>query len=231
MKKGKDDLLLFTWLGLLTPFRQILQLLMRTKNQNPAIDTGWFKEQLRINRLSMRSLARQLGISPSAASYMLRGVSKIPQDKAQAMADLLGVDMLELYKRMGAPIDDAQRSVPVTHYMNTERKILPVPSGEIFTVPAPFETTASSICLQIRTTDMYDQWLLFTQGPKLAVRDAVNKLSLYEDASGDLYVAIIRGGYQRGTYDAHSAFNDGRVFKGVQVVWASPIAWIKPGLN
>jgi len=204
---------------------------MRTKNQNPAIDTGWFKEQLRINRLSMRSLARQLDISPSAASYMLRGVSKIPQAKAQAMADIFGVDLLELYKRMGAPIDDAQRSVPVTYYMDTERKILRVPSEEVFSVPAPFETTASSICLQIRTTDMYDQWLLFTQGPKLSVNDAVNKLNLYEDAEGHLYVAILRAGYQPGTYDAHSAFNDGRVFKGVQVAWASPIAWIKPDLS
>ena len=204
---------------------------MRTKDQNPAIDTDWFKEQLRIKRLSLRALARQLDISPSATSYMLRGVSKIPQAKAQAMADIFGVDLLELYKRMGAPIDDAQRSVPVTYYMDTERRILPVPSDEVFSVPAPFETTASSICLQIRTTDMYDQWLLFTQGPKLPVKDAVNKLSLYEEASGHLYVAIIRAGYQRGTYDAHSAFNDGRFFKGVQVAWASPIAWIKPALN
>ena len=204
---------------------------MRTKDQNPAIDTGWFKEQLRFKGLSVRALARHLDISASAASYMLRGVSKIPQDKAQAMADLFGVDLLELYKRMGAPIDDAQRSVPVTYYMDTARKILPVASEEIFSVPAPFETTASSICLQIRTTDMYDQWLLFTQGPKLPVNEAVNKLSLYEDAEGHLYVAIIRAGYQPGTYDAHSAFNDGRVFRGVQVVWASPIAWIKPDLN
>ena len=204
---------------------------MRTKNQNPAIDTGWFKEQLRIKGLSVRALARHLNISASAASYMLRGVSKIPQDKAQAMADLFAVDLLELYKRVGAPIDDAQRSVPVTYFMDTERKILPLPSEEVFSVPAPFETTASSICLQIRTTDMYDQWLLFTQGPKLPVNEAVNKLSLYEDAEGHLYVAIIRAGYQPGTYDAHSAFNDGRVFRGVQVVWASPIAWIKPDLN
>ena len=204
---------------------------MRTKNQNPAIDTGWFKEQLRIKGLSVRALARHLDISASAASYMLRGVSKIPQDKAQAMAELFGVDLLELYKRMGAPIDDAQRSVPVTYYIGTERKILSVPPEEIFSVPAPFETTASSICLQIRTTDMYDQWLLFTQGPKLTVKDAANKLCLYEDALGDLYVAIIRAGYQPGTYDAHSAFNDGRVFKGVEVTWASPIAWIKPDLN
>jgi len=144
---------------------------MRTKDQNPAIDTGWFKEQLRFKGLSVRALARHLDISASAASYMLRGVSKIPQDKAQAMADLFGVDLLELYKRMGAPIDDAQRSVPVTYYMDTARKILPVASEEIFSVPAPFETTASSICLQIRTTDMYDQWLLFTQGPKLPVNE------------------------------------------------------------
>jgi transcriptional regulator with XRE-family HTH domain len=204
---------------------------MRTKDQNPAIDTDWFKEQLRIKRLSLRALAQRLGISPSAASYMIRGVSKIPQDKAQTMADLFGVDLLELYKRMGAPIDDAQRSVPVEYCMTPERTIVRLPVDEVFEVAAPFETRASSICLQIRTTDMYDQWLLFTQGPKLDVKDAVNQLCLYEDSSSEFYVAVIRSGYKKGTYDAHSAFNDGKVIQDVHVAWAAPIAWIKPALN
>jgi len=204
---------------------------MRTKDQNPAIDTDWFKEQLRIKGLSTRSLARHLDISPSAASYMLRGVSKIPQDKAQTMADLFGVDLLELYKRMGAPIDDAQRMVPVEYYMNPERVIVRLPDEEVFEVPAPFETRSSSICVQIRTTDIYDQWLLFTQGPKLDVKDAVNRLCLYENTAGELYTAVIRAGYQKGTYDAHSAFNDGRVVRDIHVTWAAPIAWVKPALN
>ena len=211
--------------------KQTLHIVMRTKDQNPAIDTPWFKEQLRIKKLSVRAFARELDISPSAASYMIRGVSKIPQDKAEKMADLFGVDLLELYKRMGAPIDDAQRSVPIQYYMDVERRIRRVPDEEVFSVPAPFETTASSICVQIRTTDMYDQWLLFTQGPRLAAEDSLNRLSLYEDAAGDLYVAIIRAGYQPGTFDAHSAFNDGRVVRGVQVSWAAPIAWIKPAVG
>lgn len=204
---------------------------MRTKDQNPAIDTEWFKQQLRLKHLSMRALARYLNISASAASYMIRGVSKIPQDKAQAMADLFEVDLLELYKRMGAPIDDAQRSVPVEYYMNIDRAIQRLPTQEVFEVPAPFETRASSICLQIRTTDMYDQWLLFTQGPKVDAKEAINRLCLYENGSGELHVAVIRAGYRKGTYDAHSAFNDGRVFRDIEVAWAAPIAWIKPALQ
>ena len=204
---------------------------MRTKDQNPAIDTEWFKTQLRQRKLSLRAFARHLDISPSAASYMLRGVSKIPQRVAQAMADLFEVDLLELYKRMGAPIDDAQRSVPVEYVMNAERAILRLEAKEVFNVPAPFETRASSICVQIRTTDMYDQWLLFTQGAKLEVQDAVNNLCLYENQSGQLHIAVIRAGYRKDTYDAHSAFNDGRVVSGIEVVWAAPIAWIKPAVN
>ena len=204
---------------------------MRTKHQNPAIDTEWFKTQLRQQQLSMRGLARHLGVSPSAASYMLRGVSKIPQDKAQAMADLFGVDLLELYKRTGAPLDEAHRSVPVTYVMTPERAIAKLTVDQQFNVPAPFETRASSICVQIRTTDMYDQWLLFTQGTKLPAQEAVNNLCLYKNLSGQLHVAVIRSGYQKGTYDAHSAFNDGRVIHDIDVAWAAPIAWVKPAVH
>jgi len=201
---------------------------MRTKFQNPNIDRSWFQQRMDERKLTVRGIAKLLGTSPSTVSLMLRGVSKIPETFLPQLADLFGVDSVEILKRAGAPIVDQKRTVLVSHAMGEDREVRPLPETEQFSTAAPFDTRVSGFAVQIRLPGIYERWLVYGSGQKLEAAKAVNHLCIYRNTDGNMYVSVIKAGFMPGTYDSVSAFNDGTVVSDVQVEWAMPVTWIKP---
>lgn len=67
------------------------------------IDTDWFHRQLERRNLSVRSLARFLGVDPSAVSRMLQGERKMSADEQDKIASYLGLSLEEVaLRRRGA---------------------------------------------------------------------------------------------------------------------------------
>lgn len=63
------------------------------------IDSAWFYQQLEKEGRSLRSMARVLGLDPSAVSRMLRGERKMSAEEQDGIAAYLGVSLSELAVR------------------------------------------------------------------------------------------------------------------------------------
>lgn len=77
-----------------------------TKIQLPNIDSAWFKNKLTEKNLSIRGVARLMGLNPSTVSLMIAGKRGMPHQDAQKLADLLGVSLVEIYRRAGKPLSE-----------------------------------------------------------------------------------------------------------------------------
>ena len=201
---------------------------MRQKIQNPNLDRSWFQVRMDERQLSVRGMAKRLGTSPSTVSLMLRGISKIPESFLPELAEMFGVDSIEILKRAGAPLTDQKRTVPVSYCMTPERTVIEMPADEQFSTAAPFDTRTSGVGIQIRIPGIYERWLIYAGGQKMSAAQASGHLCFYCNAEGEMYVAVLKAGFRPGTYDAVSAFNDGTVVSDVSVEWAMPVVWIKP---
>lgn len=209
---------------------KVRTLTMRQRPQNPNIDDTWFKQQLAMRKLSVRGLAKSLDISPSAASLMLRGISKVPDHLVARLAEQLLVDPAEIYRRLGMPTRHIEPTVTVSHYLAENREICPLAPEARFEVASPAGISKDGFAIQVRAMGLYEHWMLFATGVKCSPDQVLNRLCLYMNTDNKQYVAIIRAGYLPGTFDAVSAFNDGTVVKDVHIEWAMTIAWIKPAV-
>lgn len=201
---------------------------MRRKHQNPNIDKSWFQHRMDERRLTIRGMAKQLGTSPSTVSLMLRGISKIPETFLPQLADMFGVDSVEILKRAGAPLVDQKRTVPVAFAMLEDRTVVKLSEDEQFVTAAPFDTRTSGFGVQIRAPGIYERWIVYGSGQKMSAAKAAGHLCVYQNTDGKMYIAVLKAGFKPGTYDSVSAFNDGTVVSDVQVDWAMPVTWIKP---
>ncbi|TPP11500.1 helix-turn-helix domain-containing protein [Rhizobium glycinendophyticum] len=57
------------------------------------IDSAWFYQQLEQEGRSLRAMARELGLDPSAVSRMLRGERKMSAEEQDGIAAYLGVPL------------------------------------------------------------------------------------------------------------------------------------------
>ena len=69
------------------------------------IDSAWFYQQLEKEGLSLRGMARALGLDPSAASRMLRGERKMSAEEQDGIAVYLGVSLPEVAARRRGEAD------------------------------------------------------------------------------------------------------------------------------
>lgn len=69
------------------------------------IDKKWFLSRLEEQHLSVRGLARQLGIDASAVSRTLSGLRKMQMDEAKQIAHFLRVPVSEVMRHAGVSID------------------------------------------------------------------------------------------------------------------------------
>ena len=69
------------------------------------IDKEWFFSRLEDQRMSVRGLARQLGIDASAVSRTLSGQRKMQMEEAKQIAHFLRVSVSEVMKHAGVSID------------------------------------------------------------------------------------------------------------------------------
>ena len=201
---------------------------MRKRIQNPHLDREWFLTELEKRKMSVRALGKHLGVSSTMASLMMRGVAKIPHDQAVKLADLFGVQTAEIYKRAGATLNDEKRVLIMSHYFDKDFHVLPLPSENQFNIDAPYDTPSTAFGIQMRTGDLYDNWILITSGIRLKPEEAANKLCVYDNADGNTYIAIIRPGYAPGTYNAVSALATGVTVENIEILKAMEINWIRP---
>lgn len=69
------------------------------------VDKAWFLTKLEDQKLSVRGLARQMGVDPSAISRTLSGERRMQMDEAKQIAHFLRVPVAEVMRHAGVSVD------------------------------------------------------------------------------------------------------------------------------
>lgn len=201
------------------------------KKQNPNIDTEWFKNKLEEKQLTVRGLAKHMGLHASTVSLMLRGIRSIHNPDAIKLADVFNVTPIEIFKRAGAPIEDEVRKIPVLMFIDTHGKVINVPPEAADNFVAPYDSPTNSYAVQVRTGRKYDGWMLVVNGTKLKPDDCLGSLVVYCTKDGEVNVGILRRGYISETFNVTNDMHNGDEapsIQNVKIMWCQPVIWIKP---
>lgn len=87
------------------------------------IDSAWFYQQLEKEGLSLRGMARALGLDPSAASRMLRGERKMSAEEQDGIAAYLGISLSEVAARRRGEVNGFGEKGQEDYHSNPVRKI------------------------------------------------------------------------------------------------------------
>lgn len=191
------------------------------------IDTAWFKARMADRRISQRSLARTLGMDPSALSLTFNGKRVMKIAEAAAIARLLGVPADEVMRAAGVRIASGGTMVPFVGYIDPSGEGHWEPMGE---TPHPCSGLPENIAaVQCRTSggplDHMDGWVLYKRDVTPGEKPEIGRLSICRVQSGVMYLGTPRRSFTRGKYDLIGPA--GRM-DAVNIEWHAPILLIQP---
>lgn len=202
---------------------------MTTYERRRNVDREWFQDRLDERNMSMRSLAKLMDVDPSTVSLMIRGLRGLNQDNAKKMADIFCCSTNEIYKRAGLPIEDEARLIEVSMYVDRNNTIHEIPEEARDRITAPFDTSMNAFAVQHRTGELHDGWMLIVDGSKLPPSKCVGSMSVFCDHNGRMGAGVIRKGYKADRFNVtHNIIAPEQSDSDLDLLWASPVLWIKP---
>jgi transcriptional regulator with XRE-family HTH domain len=187
----------------------------------------WLAEAMQKAGLNQSEIARRLGqqlgrtVQRSQVNKILLGNRTIRADELLALRNILGEAPLPTKKRPA--------TVPLRgRILSGGHAIMDDAGGA---VEAPYDATVRTAALTVEGNSLYPQaeqgWCLFyedTRSPPAA--GSLGKLCVVELDDGRIMVRRIEPGANDGTHDLWAV--NAPPIKGVRVLWASPVTWIKP---
>lgn len=190
--------------------------------------TEWFSQLLASRKLSQRGLAKLMDLDPGAVSLMLRGKRKMTNAEAHQISTILGVGITEVLRQAGIEVRDDVRYVKVTGYVDGDSLVTLFPRRTYDKVIGPADCPEGTYALQMRAPSTpSDGWMIFVSPAENDPRSHLNQLCCVALDNGEHVVSFVQRGYRSSTFNLlHSS---GRVLRtDANVVWASPVLWIKP---
>lgn len=193
------------------------------------MNTDWFRQLLATRKLSQRGLAKLMELDPAAVSLMLRGHRRMTPAEAHQMGTILGVSVTEVLRQAGIEVIDDVRRVKVTGYIDEGSVVTLFPKRTHDKVIGPADCPEGTYALQVRAPgNIKDGWMLFVSPSEDDPRAHLGRVCCVAVENGEHLVAVVQRGYRSGTFNLISASNGRAVRTDANVVWASPILWVKP---
>lgn len=208
----------------------------------PALDTEWFKAQMRKQNLSQRSVAKKLGINQSLISHMFFGRRRMTLEEADKWAKILQVPLIEVLDRSGLEGArkvlslDEKATCPIVGsitddlisdiYQGTPLGTAANPTGEKHVAALRFETLNGPF------KGLFGALLYFRIGAhdfgqNGVEGDIINRLCVVRARGVAHYlIRVVDRGFEAGTFTL-SLLNGEVREKNVSLVFATPVIWIK----
>lgn len=165
------------------------------------INTNWFRAKLAYRQLSIRGLAKQMGLDPSAVSLMLRGRREMKMHEAARIADILCVPIGEILRNAG--IKMPKQFIQITGYIdgNGEVFINQPPAGVI---EASQGTPARSFAIEAKTAGStygyMDRGVFICEQINQDCDSGLGMQCLVKIKNGPVLIGHLGRGYNKGTY-------------------------------
>lgn len=194
------------------------------KRKHMPIKTDWFRARLAEREISLRQLARDMNIDPSAVSLMLRGKRRMTMAEAKQIADLLVLPPTEVIRAAGVAIQEDMVSIPVKLYFSG----LGVASAasDSRKMQAPFDTPKNAFAGQVKhPASMFNGWM-FVISPIFTEPDrCIDRLVLAKIAK-ERRLGVLRRGYEQENYTVMPL--DAAPPADAPVESVQKIIWVKP---
>jgi transcriptional regulator with XRE-family HTH domain len=172
------------------------------------VDKAWFISRLEDQRLSVRGLAREMGIEASAVSRMFSGQRKMQMDEAKQIAHFLRVPVAEVMRHAGVSVDlDGMptrimlaAAIDQSGQLERMKEPRPLPQSIIEKVQAAISRTGNGpiIAAQIRATTgplaIWDDAVVLFKPTEIVEHDAIGTLAICRtrDGAKQLLVRLTR---------------------------------------
>lgn len=169
-------------------------------------DRRFFESLMRDKDMSLRSLARLMGLGHSHLSLTFSGDRRLQLDEAIQLASIFNVPLSRIVQAMGiqaAPIGDAR--VTVVGGVGSDGTVVANEPGTIERTAAPPGVPEDGLAVQFRTAGTALDWLdaavMFTARPDGVGSSALGRLCIVQIKDGPMAVAAVRRGYQDGRFN------------------------------
>lgn len=205
------------------------------RKRDQKIDTLWFQHQIEDKGLSQRKLAKRMRLDPSSVSLMLRGKRYMKVHEAAAIAEILGVPLLEVMGRAGISAAEAKAAasgmVPVVGRVNAHSVVTMNGEHTETLVASPADLDPGTLALRYETAltplDAVDGWVLYYRQHDHVPPEAVGRLCVVLEVGAEHpRVGFLRRGYEPGEYSLLPYL--GAEPEAVRLESASPVVWIRP---
>ena len=195
------------------------------------INQAWFQQKLRERKISQRQLAKKMDMDPASISNLFAGKRRMTPEEAKTIAGYLLVPVTEVLRQAGVDVQDDVRKLPIAGFINGQSVAYSIAEGAEDYMPAPADVSADAYALQARTqmtsASYADGWLFIVDGTRHDPANMYGKLCLSATKSGELFLGIVTRGYKLNHHNV-SLLLATQSIENRDVIWASPILWIKP---
>lgn len=192
------------------------------------VDRRFFEGLMRDKDLSLRALAKRMGLGHSQLSLTFSGERKLQIDEAVQLSSIFGVPLARIVQAMGveaAPVGDVR--VTVIGRVNGDGTVTMNDRDAVERTTAPMGVPDDGVAVQFRTAgtpmDWMDSWVVFFAKPRGVSADAIGRFCFVEMNDGRAALAAVRRGYQEGSFSLRGPFEA----DSATLLSASPILWTR----
>lgn len=178
-----------------------------TKKKFPtAINRHYFEALMADQQLSLRGLAKQLGMGHSQLSLAFSGARRLSLDEAARLSVMFGEPLHRIVENAGVSVQPVSgRRVPVIGAVRGDGTVDAYLVDAIERVSAPDALPAKTIALQFRTAGSSFGWMdgatVFCREPAGLAPDMLGRLCYVKIKDGPAAVATVTRGYRDATYN------------------------------
>jgi transcriptional regulator with XRE-family HTH domain len=170
------------------------------------IDRRYFEGLLRDKGMSLRALAKLMGMGHSQLSLTFGGERRLQLDEAIQLATIFGVPLAQIVQAMGLqPAQAGELRVSVIGSVLGDGTVRPHDHGAVDRTTAPAGVPGDGLAVQFRTAGTALEWLdatvMFCAKPDGIYPAAIGRLCLVQIKDGPMAVATVRRGYAENSYN------------------------------
>jgi transcriptional regulator with XRE-family HTH domain len=173
-----------------------------------SVDRRYFESLLRDRDMSLRALAKQMGMSHSQLSLTFGGDRRLQIDEAVQISAIFGEPLSKVIEAAGVSLLTSSPSrVFVVGAMGGDGIVSMSPSDSLNRTTAPELLPKDGIGVQARTAGTALDWLdgtvFFMAEPVGISASSIGRFSFVKLSDGRHAMAAVRRGYQDGTFNLY----------------------------
>lgn len=192
------------------------------------VDRRYFESLMQGKDLSLRALARQMGMSHSQLSLAFSGDRRLQLDEAAQLSSIFNEPLHRIVEAAGVTVRPLGiHRVSVIGAMQGDGTVIKTPEGVIERTATPDGMSEDSIAVQARTAgsplDWVDTWVWFCPKPHGVDAAVMGRFALCQIKDGPLVMASVRRGYVEGTVNLRGPYTA----DSVRLTAATPVLYTR----